>query len=78
MKESQIKPEDIIVGTDYHLNGDIENGFWEGKPFISHEEVTRKVTRVTDTHVICECSRKFLRNENLIITIPHYRRNEKK
>jgi len=65
--------KEIEIGQDYHLSGDIENGFFDGKPFVSHEEVTRVVTRVTETHVICECARKFIINENLKITIPFYR-----
>ena len=69
-----MKVQEIQIGKEYHLTGDIENGFWNGKPFISHEEVTRKVTRVTDTHIVCECGRKFIINENLNITIPFYLR----
>lgn len=55
----------IETGKKYNLSGDIENGYKDGKPYIDHENVTRKVVRVTDTHVICECGRRFLRNENL-------------
>ena len=35
-----MKAKDIIVGGRYHLSGDIQNG-----SFVTHEEVTRKVTR---------------------------------
>lgn len=57
-----MKAKDIIVGGRYHLSGDIQNG-----SFVTHEEVTRKVTRVTDTHIVCECGRRFIINENLKI-----------
>lgn len=66
--------QEIEVGKEYHLTGDIENGHINGKPYISHEEVTRTVRRVTETHIICECGRRFLINENLTITIPAYRK----
>lgn len=68
-----MKATKIEIGQWYNLSGDIENGYMNGKPFICHEEVTRVVTRVTDTHVICECGRKFLINENLKLSIPAFR-----
>lgn len=66
--------KEIEIGQWYHLSGDIENGYMDGKPYVSHEEVTRVVTRVTDTHVICECGRKFLINDNLKLSIPAFRK----
>ncbi len=66
--------KEIEIGQWYHLSGDIENGYMDGKPYISHEEVTRVVTRVTDTHIICECGRKFLINDNLKLSIPAFRK----
>lgn len=66
--------KEIEIGQWYHLSGDIENGYMDGKPYLSHEEVTRVVTRVTDTHVICECGRKFLINDNLKLSIPAFRK----
>lgn len=60
---------EIQVGKRYFLSGDIENGYnKDGKPVISHEEVTRFIKLITDTHIICECDRKFLINQNLQIT----------
>jgi len=53
------------IGRTYRISGDIENGYKDGKPYICHEEVVRKVINVTQTHVVCECGREFLRNENL-------------
>lgn len=53
----------VVIGCTYHLVGDLQNG-----SFVTHEEVTRKITRITDEHVICECGRKFIINNNLQIT----------
>jgi hypothetical protein len=64
---TEIKVKEMQAGGRYHVCGDIENGFKDGKPYICHEEVTRVVTRITDTHIICECGRKFLINGNLKI-----------
>lgn len=68
-----MKVEEIEIGKSYHLSGDIENGYINGKPYISHEEVTRVITQVTDTHIFCQCGRRFLINENLSLSIPAYR-----
>ena len=57
-----MKPEEIIIGCWYSISGDLQNG-----SFVSHDEVTRKVTRVTYKHVICECGRRFIINDNLKI-----------
>lgn len=65
--------KDIEIGKWYHLSGDIENGYMNGKPHISHEEVTRVVKRVTDTHVVCECGRRFIINENLKVSLMAFR-----
>lgn len=53
----------------YHLVGDIQNG-----SFVTHEEVTRKVTRMDDKFVYCECGRRFFINKNLHVYIPNRRR----
>ena len=60
---------DIQTGETYFLTGDIQNG-----NFVTHEEVTRKVTRITDTHIYCECGRRFIINKNLTIYIPYRRK----
>lgn len=60
-----MKAPKIEIGKRYHIIGDLENGFMDGKPYICHEEVTRVITRITETHIICECGRKFLNNQNL-------------
>lgn len=62
-----MKAEEIETGKTYRISGDLENGFMNGKPCIEYETVSRKITRVTDTYIICECGRKFLNNENLYV-----------
>lgn len=69
-----MKVEEIEIGKEYHLTGDIENGYMNGKLYISHEEVTRAIRQVTDTRIICECGRKFLINESLTITISAHKK----
>lgn len=64
MDKKYINVNDIVTGEWYHLSGDLQNG-----NFVTHEEVVRKITRITDKHVICECGRKFIINNNLKITI---------
>lgn len=61
---SKMKATDIIIGTRYNLSGDLQNG-----SHVTHEEVTRKVIRVTDTRIICECGREFIINDNLKIEL---------
>lgn len=68
--------KEIEIGNWYHISGDIENGFFDGKPNLSHDEVTRKIKRITDTHIICECDRKFLINDNLKLSIPAFRKTD--
>lgn len=57
-----MKPTEIIVGCRYSISGDLQNG-----SRTTHDEVTRKVVRVTATHIVCECGRRFIINENLKI-----------
>ena len=33
--------KDIEIGNRYHISGDIDNGTKDGKPYTSHDEVTR-------------------------------------
>lgn len=68
--------KDIEIGNWYHISGDIDNGTKDGKPYTSHDEVTRRIKRVTGTHIICECDRKFLINDNLKLSIPAFRRTD--
>lgn len=57
-----MKPEEIIIGCWYCISGDLQNG-----SFVTYDEVTRRITRVTDKHIICECGRRFIINNNLKI-----------
>lgn len=64
-----VKVSEIEPGQRYHISGEIDNGLKDGKPYLSHDEVTRVIRRVTDTHVICECGRRFVINDNLKIIL---------
>lgn len=57
-----MKIEDVIIGVKYRISGDLKNG-----NYITHDDVVRKIKRITDTHIICECGRQFIINENLKI-----------
>lgn len=65
MKAKKVSEE--LIGKYCHISGDLENGYFNGKPYICHENITRVITRITDAHIICECGRKFLKNQNLEI-----------
>ena len=65
MKTTEVN--DSIIGKRCRISGDLQNGYKDGKPYICHENITRVITRITDTHVICECGRRFLNNQNLKI-----------
>ena len=58
----EIKISEIIPGYRYHFVGDIQNG-----NFVTHEEVTRKISYITAKHIVLECGRKFIINGNLKI-----------
>lgn len=57
-----MKIEDVIIGVRYRISGDLKNG-----SYITHDDVVRKIIRITDTYIICECGRQFIINENLKI-----------
>jgi len=71
----EVTVKDIEIGNWYHISGDIDNGIQNGKPYLSHDEVTRRIRRVTATRIICECDRKFVINDNLKLSIPAFREN---
>ena len=59
---------EITVGLRYRVSGDLANGRYAGgTPRLSHDDVVRVIKRITDTHVILECGRMFIINENLKI-----------
>ena len=57
-----MKVTEIMVGLRYRISGDLQNG-----NYVTHDDVVRKITRITDTHVICECGRRCIINSNLNI-----------
>lgn len=69
-----MKVQEIETGKWYRITGDLENGWMNGKPYICYENITRVIKHVTDTHVICECGRRFLINQNLKIEKIEYGR----
>ena len=57
-ENTNLKP--LEIGKRYRLVGVIQNGWRDGKPNYTNEDVVRVVTRITDDMVITECGRKFL------------------
>lgn len=57
-----MKPCEVIPGREYTLRGYIQNG-----AHVTLENVTRKVIRVTQSHIYCECGRKFIINDSLLV-----------
>lgn len=63
-----MKANECIIGIRYRISGDLANGHYsDGTPCITHDDVVRAIKRVTETHVVCECGRKFIINDNLKI-----------
>ncbi|MBO5507754.1 MAG: hypothetical protein J6A00_08355 [Bacteroides sp.] len=57
---------EVVLGLRYRVSGDLANGrYADGTPRISHDDVVRVIKRITDTHVILECGRMFIINDNL-------------
>ena len=63
MRGDKVNIKNIIPGFRYHFVGDIQNGI-----FVIHEEVTRKISYITAKHIVLECGREFIINDNLVIT----------
>lgn len=57
-----MKIEDVVIGLRYQISGDLQNG-----NYMTKEDVVRKITRITDKYIVCECGRQFIINENLKI-----------
>lgn len=65
MITTNIKP-----GYKYVISGNLSNGHKaDGTPNTAFETIVRKVIRVTDTHVICECGRRFIIDNTLTVSI---------
>lgn len=62
--ETKVQITDLKKGIRYRFKGDLQNG-----SFVTKEDVVRKISYITDTHVVLECGRKFIINENLDISI---------
>lgn len=59
-----MKTNEITIGQMYHIKGDMQNG-----TFITNGDIIRVITKVTDTHIYCECGRVFIINKNLKIEL---------
>lgn len=53
----EISISEIREGVTYDIHGDLDPR--------GHDTVVRKVTRVLEKHILCECGRKFIINKNL-------------
>lgn len=63
-----MKIDEITIGLRYRVSGDLSNGrYADGTPRVSHDDVVRVIKRITETHVILECGRRFIINDNLKI-----------
>ena len=63
-----MKINEVTIGLRYRVSGDLANGrYTDGTQRITHEDVVRVIKRITDTHVILECGRRFIINDNLKI-----------
>ena len=59
---------EVTVGLRYRVSGDLSNGrHADCTTRISHDDVLRVINRITDAHVILECGRMFVINDNLKI-----------
>ena len=58
---------EVITGKTYRIQGDMENGWWDGKPVVHANEITRPISRIGDSKIYCRCGRVFLINDNLKI-----------
>jgi hypothetical protein len=59
---------EVTVGLRYRVSGDLSNGrHADGTPRISYNDVVIVIKRITDIHVILECGRMFIINDNLKI-----------
>ena len=59
-----MKINEITIGQMYHIKGDMQNG-----TFVTKGDVVREITKVTDTHIYCQCGRVFIINKNLKVEL---------
>lgn len=62
-EKSLVKVPELVLGSYYRFIGDIQNG-----SYVTHEDVVRKLVSITPSHLVLECGRRFIINENLVIT----------
>ena len=65
LEKTPVALSDVVPGLRYRFEGDLQNG-----DFVTHEEVTRKIAFITKKHIVLECGRKFIINDNLKIFHP--------
>ena len=65
LEKTSVALSDVVPGLRYRVEGDLQNG-----DFVTHEEVTRKIAFITKKHIVLECGRKFIINDNLKIYHP--------
>lgn len=53
----EISISEVREGVTYDIHGDLDP--------CGHDTVVRKVVRVLEKHILCECGRKFIINGNL-------------
>lgn len=53
----EISISEVREGVTYDIHGDLDP--------CGHDTVVRKVVRVLEKHILCECGRKFIINDNL-------------
>jgi len=67
---------DIEIGKEYMLNGRMINGHTVDEngnrvPFICNEHVSRRIVRIADGKIYCECGRVFIALETKIEKVPY-------
>ena len=76
----RVKIEDIEIGKKYGLIGWIYNGYSDyskifphlgnkAYPFLSREDVSRRIIKVYDNKIKCECGRIFIADATYVTKI---------
>ena len=58
---------DVILGKTYRIQGNMQNGYVDGQPFIHPADYTRPITHISADKVFCRCGRVFLIDDDLKI-----------
>ena len=59
--------KDVILGKTYRIQGNMQNGMKDGKPFIHPADYTRPIKGISAEKVFCVCGRVFLIDADLKI-----------